>query len=78
MNQSLFIVWRESVEALLVIGILQGNRLDWFESSLICWLLGAGVVLLVLLFQGGGRFASLDHWLARWWRPAQCPQRPAG
>jgi len=33
---------------MLVIGILQGNRLDWFESSLICWLLGGGVVLLVL------------------------------
>nr|WP_244182710.1 MFS transporter [Pseudomonas floridensis] len=31
----------------LVIGILQGNRLDWFESSLICWLLGSGVLLLV-------------------------------
>ncbi|TWC47105.1 DHA2 family multidrug resistance protein [Pseudomonas sp. SJZ080] len=33
---------------MLVIGILQGNRLDWFESSLICGLLGGGVVLLVL------------------------------
>ena len=38
MNQSMFIVWRESVEALLVIGILQawasqqgqGNRLVKF------------------------------------------------
>ncbi|QVW23499.1 MFS transporter [Pseudomonas hormoni] len=33
---------------MLVIGILQGNRLDWFESNLICGLLGGGVVLLVL------------------------------
>ncbi|MFL1527223.1 MFS transporter [Pseudomonas sp. O230] len=33
---------------MLVIGILQGNRLDWFESSLICGLLGGGLVLLVL------------------------------
>ncbi|MCE0462740.1 MFS transporter [Pseudomonas uvaldensis] len=33
---------------MLVIGVLQGNRLDWFESSLICTLLGGGVVLLVL------------------------------
>ncbi|WP_439884368.1 MFS transporter [Pseudomonas syringae] len=33
--------------AALVIGILQGNRLDWFESTLICWLLGGGLVLLV-------------------------------
>ncbi|MCP1515715.1 DHA2 family multidrug resistance protein [Pseudomonas migulae] len=33
---------------MLVIGILQGNRLDWFESTLICGLLGGGLVLLVL------------------------------
>ncbi|KAE9642690.1 MFS transporter [Pseudomonas sp. PB106] len=32
---------------MLVIGLLQGNRLDWFESSLICGLLGAGSLLLV-------------------------------
>lgn len=30
----------------LVLGILQGNRLDWFESTLICWLLGGGLALL--------------------------------
>ena len=28
---------------MLVIGLLQGNRLDWFESTLICGLLGGGV-----------------------------------
>ncbi|WP_149088593.1 MFS transporter [Pseudomonas prosekii] len=33
---------------MLVIGILQGNRLDWFESSLINFLLGGGLLLLVL------------------------------
>ncbi len=33
---------------MLVIGILQGDRLDWFESSLICGLLIGGVLLLVL------------------------------
>lgn len=33
---------------MLVIGILQGNRLDWFESTLICGLLGGGLALLVL------------------------------
>ncbi|RLU06171.1 EmrB/QacA family drug resistance transporter [Pseudomonas prosekii] len=33
---------------MLVIGILQGNRLDWFESSLINVLLGGGLLLLVL------------------------------
>jgi DHA2 family multidrug resistance protein len=27
---------------MLVIGILQGNRLDWFESNLISGLLGVG------------------------------------
>ncbi|MCF4998897.1 MFS transporter [Pseudomonas syringae] len=32
---------------MLVIGLLQGNRLDWFESDLICALLGAGSLLLV-------------------------------
>jgi DHA2 family multidrug resistance protein len=33
---------------MLVIGILQGNRLDWFESNLIVGLLGGGLLLLVL------------------------------
>lgn len=33
MNQALFIVWRESVEALLVIGILQA----WVKVSLIAY-----------------------------------------
>lgn len=33
---------------MLVIGILQGNRLDWFESSLISGLLAGGLLLLVL------------------------------
>lgn len=32
---------------MLVIGLLQGNRLDWFESNLICGLLGAGSLMLV-------------------------------
>ena len=32
---------------MLVIGLLQGNRLDWFESNLICGLLSAGSLLLV-------------------------------
>ena len=33
---------------MLVIGLLQGNRLDWFESPLIATLLIGGLVLLVL------------------------------
>lgn len=32
----------------LVIGLLQGERLDWFESPLICLLLGSGSLLLGL------------------------------
>lgn len=32
---------------MLVIGVLQGNRLDWFESGLICGLLGGGALLMV-------------------------------
>ncbi len=32
----------------LVIGISLGDRMDWFESTLICWLLGGGAVLMVL------------------------------
>jgi DHA2 family multidrug resistance protein len=32
---------------MLVIGVLQGNRLDWFESDLICALLGGGSLLLL-------------------------------
>jgi len=45
MNQSMFIVWRESVEALLVIGILQawvsqqpqGDRLAKICGQASCW-----------------------------------------
>ena len=33
---------------MLVIGVLQGNRLDWFESSQICGLLVGGLLLMVL------------------------------
>jgi DHA2 family multidrug resistance protein len=31
--------------SMMVIGLEQGDRLDWFNSTLICWLLGGGVVL---------------------------------
>lgn len=34
--------------SMLVVGLVQGDRLDWFESPLICLLLGGGSVLLVL------------------------------
>jgi high-affinity iron transporter len=45
MNQSLFIVWRESVEALLVIGILHVWISRQAEHSRLGRFLWAGVVL---------------------------------
>ncbi|PKB24323.1 MFS transporter [Janthinobacterium sp. 64] len=36
--------------SMLVVGMLQGERLNWFHSPLICVLLGGGAVLLVLFF----------------------------
>ncbi|MNZ94914.1 hypothetical protein D3C78_1140350 [compost metagenome] len=32
----------------MVIGLTLGDRLGWFDSPLICWLLGGGLVLLVV------------------------------
>lgn len=52
MNQSMFIVWRESVEALLVIGILQAWISQQPEDSRLGRFLWAGVVL-GLLCSGG-------------------------
>ena len=46
MNQSMFIVWRESVEALLVIGILQAwvsqqhRVIDWRSTCGQAWCWG--------------------------------------
>jgi len=51
MNQSMFIVWRESVEALLVIGILQAWISQQSQGSRLVEFLWAGVVL-GLLFSG--------------------------
>ena len=36
--------------SMLVVGMLQGERLAWFASPLICVLLGGGLLLLVLFF----------------------------
>jgi len=33
---------------LLALGLSQGERLDWFESMLVCWLFGAASVLLAI------------------------------
>ena len=59
MNQSMFIVWRESVEALLVIGILQAWISQQPEDSRLGRFLWAGVVL-GLLCSGG--LAGLMLW----------------
>jgi high-affinity iron transporter len=45
MNQSMFIVWRESVEALLVIGILQAWISQQQQDQRLTRFLWAGVVL---------------------------------
>ena len=44
MNQSMFIVWRESVEALLVIGILQAWVSHQSQGNRLLRYLWAGVV----------------------------------
>jgi DHA2 family multidrug resistance protein len=49
---------------MLVIGLLQGNRLDWFESNLICGLLGAGSLLLMAFM------------INEWSQPAVCVDHP--
>ena len=59
MNQSLFIVWRESVEALLVIGILQVWISRQAEHSRLGRFLWAGVVLGLLCSAG---LAGLMLW----------------
>ena len=33
---------------MLGVGMTQGERLDWFDSSLVCWLFGAGLALLAV------------------------------
>lgn len=59
MNQSMFIVWRESVEALLVIGILQVWISRQAEHSRLARFLWAGVLLGLLC---SARLAGLMLW----------------
>ena len=59
MNQSMFIVWRESVEALLVIGILQAWISQQSEASRLGRFLWAGVLLGLLCSAG---LAGLMLW----------------
>jgi len=71
MNQSMFIVWRESVEALLVIGILQawasqqgqGNRLVKFLwGGVFLGLLLSGLLAVLILFAGEAMSGSASEW----------------
>lgn len=71
MNQSMFIVWRESVEALLVIGILQawasqqgqGNRLVKFLwAGVLLGLMLSGLLAVLILFAGEAMSGSTSEW----------------
>ena len=71
MNQSLFIVWRESVEALLVIGILQAWVSQQPQADRLAKYLWAGVVLgllfssllaVLILFAGEAMSGSASEW----------------
>ena len=71
MNQSMFIVWRESVEALLVIGILQawasqqeqGNRLVRFLwTGVALGLMLSGLLAVLILFAGEAMNGSGSEW----------------
>ena len=71
MNQSMFIVWRESVEALLVIGILQawvsqqsqGNRLArYLWTGVTLGVLLSGLLAALILFAGEAMSGSANEW----------------
>lgn len=71
MNQALFIVWRESVEALLVIGILQawvsqqerGQRLlKFLWAGVALGLLLSGMLALLILFAGDAMSGAASEW----------------
>ena len=71
MNQSMFIVWRESVEALLVIGILQawvsqqhqGDRLaKYLWAGVVLGLMLSGLLAVLILFAGEAMSGSASDW----------------
>ncbi|KAA0967889.1 FTR1 family protein [Pseudomonas sp. ANT_H12B] len=71
MNQSMFIVWRESVEALLVIGILQawasqqsqGSRLvNYLWAGVVLGLMLSGLLAVLILFAGEAMSGSANEW----------------
>lgn len=71
MTQSMFIVWRESVEALLVIGILQAwvsrqqqasHLLRYLWSGALLGLLLSGVLAGLILLAGEAMSGSANEW----------------
>ncbi len=71
MYQSMFIVWRESVEALLVIGILQawvsqqhqGDRLaKYLWAGVVLGLMLSGLLAVLILFAGEAMSGSASEW----------------
>jgi len=71
MYQSMFIVWRESVEALLVIGILQawvsqqhqGDRLaKYLWAGVVLGLMLSGLLAMLILFAGEAMSGSASEW----------------
>ncbi|MCY1528366.1 Ferrous iron permease EfeU [compost metagenome] len=71
MNQSLFIVWRESVEALLVIGILhawisqqaeRGRAMAYLWGGVALGLVLSGALALVILFAGEWLAGTAGEW----------------
>ncbi|KJZ67283.1 FTR1 family iron permease [Pseudomonas fluorescens] len=71
MNQSMLIVWRESVEALLVISILQawvsqqhqGDRLaKYLWAGVVLGLMLSGLLAVLILFAGEAMSGSASEW----------------
>jgi high-affinity iron transporter len=71
MNQSLFIVWRESVEALLVIGILhawisqqaeRGHAMTFLWGGVALGLVLSGALALTILFAGEWLTGAAGEW----------------
>lgn len=71
MNQSMFIVWRESVEALLVIGILQAwasqqsqaaRLVNYLWAGVVLGLMFSGLLALLILFAGDAMSSSANEW----------------
>ncbi|MBV4474837.1 FTR1 family iron permease [Pseudomonas botevensis] len=71
MNQSMFIVWRESVEALLVIGILQAwisqqgqdrRLVKYLWAGVVLGLMLSGLLAVLILFAGDAMSGSASEW----------------